>query len=67
MKTIFPHLKISKINFNCPYCGKIYEDIYNKYLNRCNKNKNFITKVKCNCGNTFLMTYNYMGNAVSFK
>jgi len=67
MEKIYLHLKIGKIDFSCPYCNKIYSDVDDKYLNKCNKNKKFITKIKCTCNNIFYMTYNYMGNAVSFK
>jgi len=55
------------IDFNCPFCNKEYSDIDDKYVDRCNKNKSMITKIKCSCGERFGMTYNYMGNAVSFK
>jgi len=60
-------IDFADINFECPYCGKDYADIDDKYLNRCNKNKNCCTKIKCDCGNTFSMTYGFMGNAVGFK
>ncbi len=64
-QTIF--LNVPNVDFKCPYCGKEYSDADDKYLNRCNSNKNFITTIKCDCGVRFGMTYNYMGNAVSFK
>jgi predicted RNA-binding Zn-ribbon protein involved in translation (DUF1610 family) len=67
MENVLIHLKISKVDFNCPKCGKEYSDEDDKYLNRCEKNKNFRTNIKCKCGNSFYMTYNYMGNAVSFE
>ena len=53
--------------FNCPHCEKEYNDNDDKYLNRCNKNKNGITKINCDCGKSFYMTYDYKGNATSFK
>ena len=53
-------------NFACPKCKKVYSDSEDKYLNRCNKNKNGCTKIKCDCGQSFYMTYNYKGDAVSF-
>ena len=60
-------LTIPNIDFFCPYCQKAFSDINDKYLKRCNKNKNGITKVKCECSNSFYMTYNYIGDAVAFK
>lgn len=47
-------LCISNIDFNCPTCKKLYSDDDEKYLNRCNKNKKGITKIKCECGESFL-------------
>lgn len=67
MKNGLIHIKIAEIDFNCPYCKKVYNDADDKYLIRCENNKNYTTKIKCNCGNYFYMTYNYMGNAVSYK
>ena len=61
------HLNIANVAFNCPHCKKDYNDLNDKYLNRCNKNKSTYTTIKCECGNRFGMTYNYMGNAVAFK
>ena len=58
---------LSGTDFKCPYCGKEYSDIDDKYLDRCNKNKSGTTKIKCDCKESFGMTYNYMGDAVSFK
>ena len=59
-------LCMANIDFACPKCKKVYSDIEDKYLNRCNKNKNRCTKIKCDCGQSFYMTYNYKGDAVSF-
>ena len=56
-----------RIDFKCPYCQKIYWDDSDKYLNRCNKNKSGCTKIKCDCGHTFGMTYNFKSEAVGFK
>ena len=61
------HISFAKIDFKCPYCGKEYSDIDDKYVNRCNKNKNGCTNIKCRCGKRFGMTYNIMCHAVSFK
>ena len=59
-------INFAKTYFKCPYCDKEYNDD-DKYLIRCNKNKNYCTSIKCECENTFNMTYNMLGDAVSFK
>ena len=60
-------LCLGNINFSCPYCKKQYSDDKDKYLNRCNKNVSGSTKIHCECGQTFGMTYNYKGEAIGFK
>ena len=60
-------LTLSNIGFDCPYCKKQHSDINEKYLKRCNKNKSGITKIKCECGQSYGVTYNYMSDIVSFK
>ena len=60
-------INFAKIDFNCPHCEKEYSDINDEYVNKCNKNKDFCTKIKCSCGNNFYMTYDMIGKAVSFK
>lgn len=60
-------IDFSEIDFKCPYCEKKYSDDKDVYLNRCNKNKNGYTRIKCTCQNNFYMTYDMMGKAVSFK
>jgi len=59
-------IDFAKTDFKCPWCGKQYNDIDEKYLARCQKNKSGITKIKCECGKPFYMTYNYVGDSVSF-
>lgn len=59
-------LSFATIDFSCPICKKEYVDSEDKYLNRCNKNKSWCTKIKCSCGTSFYMTYDYRGDAVSF-
>lgn len=59
---------LSNIDFECPHCNKKYLDNNDKYLNRINNNKTWITKVKClNCQNKFGLTYDYKGDFVTFK
>ncbi|MFW5847308.1 MAG: hypothetical protein ACOCVF_00115 [bacterium] len=60
-------IDFANVVFNCPSCKKKYNDIDDKYLNRCNRNKSGFTKINCDCGNPFFMTYDYKGDAVSFK
>jgi hypothetical protein len=60
-------INFAKIDFNCPHCNKEYLDLDDKYLNRCNKNKSCCTTITCECENKFGFTYNYRGDAVSFK
>ena len=59
-------IDFSKTDFYCPNCKKEYNDLDDKYLNRCLKSKRGFTKINCCCGTHFFMTYNYMGDAVSF-
>ena len=59
-------LCFANICFKCPNCQKEYSDSDDKYLNRCNKNKSGCTKIKCTCGKTFQMTYDFKGDAHSF-
>jgi hypothetical protein len=58
---------MANMNFICPHCNKPYNDGDDKYLNRANKNKSGFTKIKCECGEVFGMTYNFKGDAVGFK
>jgi hypothetical protein len=60
-------LDFAKTDFDCPYCKKKHVDANDKYLNRCNKNKSGLTKVKCDCEKTFYLTYDYRGDFVTFK
>lgn len=61
------HIHYAKIDFNCPYCNKAYQDSDDKYLDKCNNNQNGYTTIKCGCGEVFGMTYNIKGEAVGFK
>jgi len=61
------HIRISKVDFECPNCKEKYSDDDEKYLKRCENNPSMTTKIKCKCGKPFFMTYNYMGDAVSFE
>lgn len=60
-------IDFAKTDFICPHCFKKYDDLDNKYLDRCNKNKSGYTTIKCECEMTFGMTYDIMGEAVSFE
>ena len=60
-------LDIANIYFTCPNCGKKYSDTNDIYLNRINKNMSGITRIQCDCTYKFGVTYDYMGNAVSFE
>lgn len=60
-------LDFSNTKFNCPYCGKEYDDVNDKYLDRCNKNKHFNTRVSCLCGNRFYLTVDYKSDFVTYK
>ena len=66
MKTPTPFLDFDNTEFTCPNCGKEYSDSDDKYLERCNRNKNGCTRIRCECGKDFFMTYNYKGGAVGF-
>lgn len=59
-------LCFSNITFNCPLCDREYIDSDEKYLNRCNNNKNFCTKITCECGGNFMVSLDYKGDFVSF-
>lgn len=54
------------ITFKCTKCNRQYCDSEDKYTERINKNKSGMTKIKCSCGNTFGVTYDYKGNLVSY-
>ena len=59
-------IDLAKIDFSCPYCGKVYSDSDDKYLNRLNRNKYGYTKIRCECGHWFAMTYNQRSEAMDF-
>jgi hypothetical protein len=59
-------IDFANTEFNCPNCKKTYNDDRGIYLARCKKNKTFDTQINCSCGQQFYMTYNYMGDAMSF-
>lgn len=67
MKDQIIHISFMNTEFTCPYCEKKYSDADDKYVNRCNKNKKGYTKIKCECKDTFGMTYNIRGEAVGFE
>lgn len=55
------YLTLSSTTFNCPYCGKFYDDGDDKFLKRCNENKNWSARINCSCGKMFYVTYNILG------
>lgn len=58
----------AKTDFTCPHCQAPHADEYDKYLDRCNKNKSGYTKIRCYvCEKKFGFTYDYTGDAVGFK
>jgi transcription elongation factor Elf1 len=64
----FKHFFIdfAKSDFTCPHCKKIHDDIDLKYLDKINRNKSWITKVNCDCGQSFKLTINYKGDFETF-
>ena len=54
------------IEFSCPHCGKKYTDKNDLYLSRINRNKQSYTTVKCECGKRFKLSYDIMGNLVTW-
>jgi hypothetical protein len=61
------HMSIAKIDFSCPHCKKEYSDKDEKYLSRINRNKNWCTKVFCECKKVFWATCNQRGDIVLFN
>lgn len=57
---------ISKLQFKCPHCKKLYSDDDYKYFNRANKNKYQSARIKCECKNIFYVTWDYMSHAVTY-
>jgi len=60
-------IDFANTKFNCPHCNKQFVDEDDKYCNRINKNKSWVTKVKCDCKETFTLTVNTEGDFVSFN
>jgi predicted RNA-binding Zn-ribbon protein involved in translation (DUF1610 family) len=58
-------IDFAETEFQCPSCKKKHIDSDDKYLNRADKNKSFITSVKCDCGVKFWLSFEYWG-IVSF-
>lgn len=59
-------ITLADTDFKCPHCDKQYNDTDDVYLNKTIKNKSGCTSIKCECENTFMMTYDITGKAVSF-
>lgn len=60
-------INFANTEFKCPYCLQDYSDADDKYLNRMEKNYQYKTLIWCNCKEKFWLTYNYQGDAMSFK
>jgi transcription elongation factor Elf1 len=60
-------IDFARYDFTCPHCQKLHIDADNKYFDRINKNKSWITKVNCECGKQFKLTVNYKGDFETFK
>lgn len=62
------HISFTKIDFYCPACGEHHSDDDDKYLMRCNRNKQGWTRLICTrCGERFGMTYDMTGSSVGFS
>lgn len=57
---------IANTAFQCPHCGKKYNDKDDKYINRINQSKKGYTNIHCKCGQRFALTYNIKGDLVTF-
>ena len=57
---------ISKLQFKCPHCKKLYSDDDYKYYDRANNNKNCSARLRCACGKIFYVTWDYMNHAVAY-
>ena len=64
---ILPDLPLDVYQKDYESIFKKYDDLDDKYLDRCNNNKSGFTKINCNCGNKFGMTYDIQGDAIGFK
>ena len=53
-----------RVDFQCPYCQKKYNDADEKYYKRL-QGKNWI-RIKCKCGEVFGLAVDYTGDIVSF-
>ena len=59
-------LDFANTAFHCPNCKKHYDDSDDKYCRQINKNKSWITKIKCECNTTFKLTVDYKSDFVTF-
>ena len=51
----------------CPHCKKKFDDVYDRYFKRINKNKSGCTVVKCECKKPFTLIFDYKGDFITFK
>lgn len=52
-------LCVGSDTFDCPHCGKEYND--EKYTDRINRNKSGCTRVYCECGKVFDVVVDSLG------
>jgi hypothetical protein len=67
MKNSLIHISFSKIDFKCPNCDKKYNDGYDDFYKRIQKNKNGYTTHMCTCAKRFGITNNFKGDMIGFK
>jgi hypothetical protein len=61
-------LDFANTEFDCPHCGIKYNDADEKYLNRINKNKSGMTRIRCtDCNQLFGLVYDFKADLQSFE
>jgi Zn finger protein HypA/HybF involved in hydrogenase expression len=61
------HINYIKTEFNCPYCENKYNDKEFKYIDKCNKNKSWRTRIICECKEFFYLAIDSMGKPFTYK
>lgn len=62
----FFFIDFARTDFKCPHCQKEYDDD-GRYLDKCNKNKSWRTKINCDCNKPFYLTYNFKGDPITYE